>query len=146
MVPTVWKHLLDGQETSPIRRPTLITRVSWGPPVFIACDFFVFHCYMGVLSLFSLSLFPFFLSFCFSSLLHVCGCNGNFSHGVHFSRSSLLKTQGEKHHPLCQPEPTAFTSGLCFSPSLYFFSLYNNYFRRIKNSRSNSSRLFLQLS
>ena len=35
----VWKHLSDGQETSPIRSPTLITRIL-GAGIFIACDFF----------------------------------------------------------------------------------------------------------
>ena len=66
------KHLSDGQETSSIRSPTLITRsLSFGGPLFIACDF----------SFFLFIFFPFFRRLL---PLHVCGWNGNFSHSSPF--------------------------------------------------------------
>ena len=125
----VWKHLSDGQETSPIRSPTLITRIL-GAGIFIACDFFLSQYCMGVLLLFPVSLL--FFIFCpppplFRLLLHPrMRMERNFL-TVHPFLTIVLTDEDpkrKKYHPSCQPEPTAFTSGLRCSLPLVLLFIY----------------------
>lgn len=97
---------------------------------------------------------PSFLFFRFACLLHVCGWDGNFSHGVHFSRSSLLKTKEKNIIRSASRNRPRLHLVFVFSPLLFTFSLYTTIISKEKKRtgerncsvRFNStSRLFTTL-
>ena len=122
----VWKHLSDGQETS----PTLITRFLWAG-IFIACDFFFSVLHGSPLAFSRLPLILYFLSPTppppFRLLLHPrMRMERNFL-TVHPFLTIVLTDEDpkrKKYHPSCQPEPTAFTSGLRCSLPLVLLFIY----------------------